>query len=405
MDGRRQDAESAADPPRVSIVVPAVSDHVLGAANMLTRALERDFPVQIVGADLGHGVCPPYDGVRPYDVVDAPRLYRVPDYFRERARIAGRVSGDVVIAMKASAATVPVALAAKRARGAAALAYLDEWDGALWAIQSPGEKLSCVLRHWHHPLEDLYAPRMERRLKRFDRVLCSSRALARRFDGTVVPWGVDTERFKSGDEHARRALRSSLGIPETARLVVFGGVVRPHKGVELILDALVRTGRPDLALLVVGPENDHVKALRREGGCGGRLFCTGDQPWETMPRFLDLAEVIVVPLTSNALAETQVPCKVFEAMAMAKPVIASRVSDLPEVLDGCGLIVEPGSSAALAAALTRLLDDAAFASRLGEAAREVCCRSYSAAVTEEIMVRIVRDAWAAVRSAPRRWGT
>jgi glycosyltransferase involved in cell wall biosynthesis len=62
---------------------------------------------------------------------------------------------------------------------------------------------------------------------------------------------------------------------------------------------------------------------------------------------------------------------------MAKPIVATRMSDLPEVLDNCGLLVEPGDVAQLAAAIERLLHDEPLAAELGGRAREACVRWYS----------------------------
>jgi glycosyltransferase involved in cell wall biosynthesis len=64
-------------------------------------------------------------------------------------------------------------------------------------------------------------------------------------------------------------------------------------------------------------------------------------------------------------------------MAMGRPVVASAVSDLPEVLDGCGRLVPPGDGAALAAALGELLADSAQARELGDRARARCLERYS----------------------------
>jgi glycosyltransferase involved in cell wall biosynthesis len=71
------------------------------------------------------------------------------------------------------------------------------------------------------------------------------------------------------------------------------------------------------------------------------------------------------------------PLKAVDAMAMGRPVVASRVSDLPEVLDGCGRIVPPGDPARLAAAIADLLEDEAQARELGARARARCVERYS----------------------------
>lgn len=64
------------------------------------------------------------------------------------------------------------------------------------------------------------------------------------------------------------------------------------------------------------------------------------------------------------------PAKIFDAMAMGRPIVATAVSDIPDILsEGCGLIVTPGDVYALAEAIAYMLDDPAAAERMGFAAR------------------------------------
>ncbi len=108
-----------------------------------------------------------------------------------------------------------------------------------------------------------------------------------------------------------------------------------------------------------------------------------------MPLYLDLAEIIVVPLNDTLLARSQMPCKVFEAMAMAKPVIGSAISDLPLVLEGCGIVVPPGDVAAIADAVQHVFGHPSESAAMGRAAREKCIRLYSRGVAERELVALV----------------
>lgn len=364
---------------RVTFLVPDISSPVLGPVTDLARHVATFAEVQVVGPDIGYGVCAMYRGHFPYTVVSTPRLYRFPDYFAAARRLAEVVTGDIVVAVKASAATVPVAWWLRRRRGARMVVYLDEWDGALMAQRSRGERWRRWASHFHHPLDDAYYPLVERLVPGADLVMSTSTALQRRFGGEVVPVGVDTELFAPQPPEQTARLREELGLTG-CRIVVFGGVVRPHKGVEFILDALIRLGRPEARLLVVGPENEHVRALAAQPRYRSLLCCAGAQPKAAMPRYLDLADVVALPFEDTPLARTQTPCKIFEAMAMAKPIVATAVADLPLILQGCGRVVPPGDAIALAAALGDLLERA-DSSGVGARARARCVEVYSAART------------------------
>jgi glycosyltransferase involved in cell wall biosynthesis len=100
-------------------------------------------------------------------------------------------------------------------------------------------------------------------------------------------------------------------------------------------------------------------------------------PFEEIPAFLSAADVVAVPQRDTPDTVGQVPAKLFDAMALGRPVVSTRVSMIPEILEGCGLIVEPGDVAGLSATIGRLIDNPAEAQVLGTRARERCVERYS----------------------------
>ncbi len=371
---------------KISFLVPDIFNPVLGPVTVLAGHLSPHFEVQIVGPDFGHGVCPMYRGAFDYTIVPAGRLYRFPNYFADARRLAAAVTGDIVIAVKAFGATVPVAWWLRRKRGARMVVYLDEWDGALMAQRSAGERFRRWLSNWHHPLDDVYCPWVEKLIPGADLVLSTNSALQKKFGGEILHMGVDTDFFKPQPAEQTAALKKELGLAG-CRVIAFGGVVRPHKGIEVILDALVQLADPKLRLLIVGPDNEHVKALKANAAYQPYLSCTGSRPKSEMPTYLDVGDLIVLPLEDTPLAQTQTPCKIFEAMAMAKPIIGTRVSDLSRILEGCGETVPPGDVGALASAIRRVLDG--DATEPGRRAREKCLVEYGHHVVAAKLVSLM----------------
>jgi len=99
--------------------------------------------------------------------------------------------------------------------------------------------------------------------------------------------------------------------------------------------------------------------------------------------------VVVVPQRATSDTVGQMPAKIFDALALARPVVSTRVSMIPEVLDGCGLVVPPGDPPALAAAIGRLLDDPALARELGARGRVRCEALYSFAAARARLFPLV----------------
>lgn len=96
-----------------------------------------------------------------------------------------------------------------------------------------------------------------------------------------------------------------------------------------------------------------------------------------MPLYLSAGDTLAVPLSDDLPARSQMPRKVFDAMAMGKPIVASAVADLPQVLEGCGYLTTAGNPGSVAEALRRIADNPAAAAAMGARAREKCVREYS----------------------------
>jgi len=76
-------------------------------------------------------------------------------------------------------------------------------------------------------------------------------------------------------------------------------------------------------------------------------------------------------------------------MALARPIVSTAVSMIPEILDGCGLVVAPGDVPALTSAIKRLLDDADEAAALGRRARQRCEARYSFRVARTALFPLI----------------
>jgi glycosyltransferase involved in cell wall biosynthesis len=118
----------------------------------------------------------------------------------------------------------------------------------------------------------------------------------------------------------------------------------------------------------------------------------GEIPFDDVPHYLVAADVVAVPQRATTDTVGQVPAKIFDAMALARPIVSTAVSMIPEILEGCGVLVPPGDAVALAASLRRLLDDPDTAAALGRRARERCHARYSYAAARAALFPLVERA-------------
>ena len=362
--------------PRVTFLCSDLASNSVGAVVRLARYLQPEYDVQIAGPCLWGEANAMYRQEFPFTVVDTPRIYRFPDFFAGVRKLADAATGDILVVMKAFAPALPAALLAKRRRGARVAVYLDEWDGATPAAWTARERLRHLARDWMHPCDDLWTPYWERRLKQADLVLGTTTFLEKKFGAVRYDLGADTAFFRPQPPDATAALKRELGL-DGARLLVFGGVARPHKSLETFAAAVASMPDSDnWRLLIAGPQNDCTESLVRDPAYRGRIHCTGAIPHPDMPKYLALADILAVPLGTGLMASSQMPCKVYEAMSMQIPVLASAVSDVPAVLDGCGWTVPPGDPDAIAAALREIAADPAVAACRAAAARSRAVSTY-----------------------------
>jgi glycosyltransferase involved in cell wall biosynthesis len=175
----------------------------------------------------------------------------------------------------------------------------------------------------------------------------------------VVPNGVDLERADIGD------VRASLGVADDERLLVHVGRLAPQKGQRELLEAVGRLP-PDVRVALVGEDVEFQGAFRAEleAAADGRAIFTGYRA--DARAIIAAADIFVLP----SWIEGQ-PLVVLEAMAEARPIVATAVGGIPELVeDGIsGVLVPARNAPALAAALADLLTDAPRARALGVAAR------------------------------------
>ena len=191
----------------------------------------------------------------------------------------------------------------------------------------------------------------------------------------VIPNGVDIERFRPKSGAAHR-LREQLGIPTTAPVLGIVAALRPEKNHELLLRAAqdVLAARPDAQTVIVGdgPERGRLEQLAAELGISRSVHFLGTRP--DVHEVLSMLDVFV--LTSHIEAN---PVSILEAMATAKPVIATRVGSIPDtVSEGTtGYLVTPGDAFQLANRIISLIDNPDLACRMGQAGRDRVVQHWS----------------------------
>jgi glycosyltransferase involved in cell wall biosynthesis len=190
----------------------------------------------------------------------------------------------------------------------------------------------------------------------------------------VVPSGTDVDHFAPADA---AACRRRLGLPVEAFVVGFVGLCYRHQGVPTLLDAVARLRQrhPTARGLVVGDGmmRRAWETYARDRGLADVVRFAGQVPYAEVPAWLAAMDVVAAPFTADR-GETS-PFKVLDAMACARPVVASDLDSvrwLGKRADALTL-VPPDDAEALADALGVLAADPALRADLGARGRRFVC--------------------------------
>ncbi|HKY37053.1 MAG TPA: glycosyltransferase [Polyangiaceae bacterium] len=379
--------------PPVTVICPNVSSNALGRSLLLAELLRDETDVEIVGVRQNAELWSPAQAssipIRAYPLRSGRRHYfdAVP-WLRE-------ITGDrMVIVSKPVLQSLGLALLAGAGRKRGMLIDIDDWQTGFFQRRA-GDTLAPMATRWERLRS--YARRgglngfvLTRALEEYARRrtprIVSNRWLQNRFGGDIV-------------YHVRDAAVLDPAIPpgsQPARLdpslvwVGFVGTPRLHKGIDVLLRAVVDARRrAGVGLVVMGcSESESFVASAREK-LRAAFVCLPPFAWPALADHVRMADVIAIPSLDVPAAWGQIPAKLFDAMAMAKPVIASALNDMPEILSEVGITVAAGDQRQLADAIVSLAGDPAKRAALGALAREKLIRLYSYDAGRTVLKRAV----------------
>lgn len=287
-------------------------------------------------------------------------------------------------------------------KGGFRVAFLAQWySGAASAVAKRLGLLEGVYAAAHgqellrvpsegRALGHAYVRHRQRVLPTLDGFFPVSRYTASLLEGLAVPPskihvvynGTDVARFAlTAEERARLASwRLERGLGSGPLLLTAARLVR-RKGVDAVLSALPAIARkvPGVHYAVVGggPERDNLERLARELGVRDRVSFLGKIPDRDVVMAYNACDVFVMPARFEHPSVEGFGLVFREANACGKPVVGTRTGGIADAIeDGrTGLLVEPDAIEALTQAVLRLLEDPAYATKLGEQGRTLVTES------------------------------
>lgn len=307
-----------------------------------------------------------------------------PQFFGAANQLLSQIEGDVVLAYKLKPSSFGPALWYKLRKKCPVILDIDDWElswhgGDDWRY--PGSFLQMgkdILKSdgaMRNPDYPMYLQWIEKLTPRADAITLHTQFMQARFGGHYVPNGKDMALFDP-DKYDAQQSRDRYNL-SGYKVLMFPGAPRPYKGVEDVLAALDQLGQADMRLVIVGgsPYDRYDDYLMEHWGKW--IIKLPKYPYSQMPDIVAAAHVLMVPQRDTPAAKAQFPLKLTDGMAMAKPVLASRVGDIPTILGDTGYLVDPESPDQIATQLSVIFQDLAAANLQGQRARSRCIEHYS----------------------------
>ncbi|MDZ7951924.1 glycosyltransferase family 4 protein [Nostoc sp. DedQUE09] len=381
---------------KVSILTPNFSKGGIDRAYLLSQIFKKlNYEVEVLGFLFGKNIYPepPSDlAIFCLPGCDYPQL------FGSVRQILNKIDGDIICAVKPKPTSYGVALINKISSHRPVILDIDDWElswygGDEWQYRPNLKQLARellkkegALRNPDHPL---YLKWMESLTNHADAITADTQFLLNRFGGIYIPNGKDTCLFDP-QKYDPQISRQKYGLAEY-RVLMFPGAPRPHKGLEDVLIALDQLQESDFRLVIVGgnPYDNYDEQLIERWGQW--IIMLPQTSIEQMPEVVAAAHIVVVPQRDTSVARAQFPIKLMDGMAMAKPVVATRVGDIPEILNEVGYLVDPASPEQIAEQIKLIFQDLEAANEVGKKARNRCLEKYSVEKMASTMESIIAN--------------
>ncbi|HIH15109.1 MAG: group 1 glycosyl transferase [archaeon GW2011_AR17] len=364
------------------IVMPCENLSANGSLRVypFAKIMSEEHDITVLGPIEKKGIFTPIKNDLSVKYVSIPKKYFPPGYIQNQRDIYKQLNdAELIHAFKVTAWSYLPSLLQKIKHKKKIVLDIDDWESqyvADYYFKANPIKLAKFT------FVDAYTPEsyfikkiLETQVKKADAVITSSKTLQRMFGGTWIPTGPNTDYFNP-ENFSGKKIREEFRL-EDKTIILFMGTPKKHKGVDELIQAVeeLRTRDESLHLLIVGAEKDnsYVQTLKENQG----LTIVGYRDNKEMPDFLAAADIVCIPHKNNKSANAQLPIKIFEPMAMEKPVITTDTTDMKEIFEDCGQVIKPDSVEALKEAIVLYLNNKELRLQHGKKARQECLNKYS----------------------------
>jgi glycosyltransferase involved in cell wall biosynthesis len=356
---------------KICILCFDLSNNSLGRAGLLAMALSPQHEVEVIGPAKSGSIWLPMQ-----DMGISIHSYpwkRYPFFIATIRKMIKDIDADIMIACKLRPTSYGIALIKKWVSGIPVIVDIDDWELGFLYHSGFWGKVGRFL-NFTNPNGLPYTWLMERLTGLADSIVVSNRFLQNKFSGPLVYHCRDTSTLDP-DKFDSDIIKIKLGL-KGKRVVMFLGTPRAHKGVEELFMAIEKITDPSIRLVLIGADpsiQTHIESMKLNQD---RVVIFPKIPFKDLAEHLSAADILVIPQRNTTDTQGQIPAKLFDAMAMAKPVITTPLSDIEEVLGGHGYLIDPNNPDQLANTIEYIFANSEEARLKGLNARKRCQTLY-----------------------------
>ena len=353
----------------------------------VAEALSKTHEVELIAFDFfGEGVFGPLKGVNPPFVTKYFTGSDFPSFFHAMEAAMDAVTGDLMYVVKPRLPSFGLAMLVNEKKNIPFILEINDLETVVGSPRvgdmhaemdfqdfdlSDNELLNPYSLAWSRLLDPL--------AKRAPVLMTHNRGLDDHYgNSSMYMRNLKDEDVYDPDRFDREEVRRELGFAKEDRVILFGGLIRKHKGIYELVELIERLADPRYKLLFIGSRvTPDQKALISR--FGDRIVSLPSQDREGMARVNLAADLVILWLNPAVPASHyQFPYKATDAFAMRTPVIANSISDLGDLGRQNYLsLVDFGDWDGMLAAVRKVFDDPTATGIMTEAARRLYLRQFS----------------------------
>jgi glycosyltransferase involved in cell wall biosynthesis len=351
-------------------MAPMISSSSFITVYPFAKILSKHHDVKIIGPTFGK---PPYimdkdlnfEFIEPW--IRHPVQVGIINLFFKNLKRLRKGDHDLVHSFKLLPHTSYAAYKAKKKTGKPLVISIDDYD-----VASP-----------RNPLKKWVLSIAEKSYKHADAVTVSSRFLQKIYGGEIV-YQVANEYVFTKKKYTGNMVRKKYDL-EDKLVIIYAGTFYKTKGVDILIKAVQGLDRKDVKLLLLGEGSERYKKI-----AGTETIFIGRVPIEQVPEYVAAADIYAIPTLDTLYTRAEIPAKIFEAMVLGKAVVASRLSDIPIILDygRCGILTRPNNVDSLKNGILKFIENPRLRKQMGLKARKRYWKEYSYKQIEKKIIRL-----------------